>query len=96
MVLAITQADEVTEDEDEDGAREITLPKRSEVKKTSALLEDAAILIAIDTDYKQGRGLIGINKGRNGGEGEVVEILYIPQYGVVKELTAVVGGADEF
>lgn len=97
VILAITQADEVQEVEDADGSREIALPKRSEVKKTSALLEDATTLIAIDTDYKQGRGLIGINKGRNGGEGDVIEILYATQYGVVKELTAAAAGsADDF
>ena len=96
VILAITQADEVQEVEDADGSREISLPKRSEVKKTSALLEDATTLIAIDTDYKQGRGLIGINKGRNGGEGEVIEILYATQYGVVKELAAAAGSADDF
>jgi len=86
VTLAITQADEVKESKDEEGERELTLPDRSEVKKTSALLEDAAILIAVDTDYKQGRGLVGINKGRNGGEGDVVEILYVPQIGIVREM----------
>lgn len=96
VFLALTQADEGQETEDEDGSREISLPKRSEVKKTSSLLEDATTLIAIDTDYKQGRGLIGINKGRNGGEGDEVEILYAPQYGVVKELIAVAGSAEDF
>lgn len=86
VTLAITQADEGKEDKDDDGTRELKLPEREAVKKTKALLEDAAMLIAIDTDYKQGRGLIGINKGRNGGEGDVVEIIYAPQYGVVREM----------
>ncbi|WP_427110879.1 DnaB-like helicase C-terminal domain-containing protein [Lysinibacillus xylanilyticus] len=85
VTLAITQADEGKEVKDEDGERELALPEREGVKKTKALLEDASMLIAIDTDYKQGRGLVGINKGRNGGEGEVVEITYCPQVGVVKE-----------
>lgn len=86
VTLAITQADEGKETKDEDGERELALPEREGVKKTKALLEDASMLIAIDTDYKQGRGLVGINKGRNGGEGEVVEIIYVPQIGVVKEM----------
>lgn len=86
VTLAITQADEGKESKDEDGERELALPEREGVKKTKALLEDASMLIAIDTDYKQGRGLVGINKGRNGGEGEVVEIIYVPQIGVVKEM----------
>jgi len=87
VTLAITQADEGKESKDEDGERELVLPEREGVKKTKALLEDASMLIAIDTDYKQGRGLVGINKGRNGGEGEVVEIIYVPQIGVVKEMS---------
>ena len=86
VTLAITQADEGKESKNEDGERELALPEREAVKKTKALLEDASMLIAIDTDYKQGRGLVGINKGRNGGEGEVVEILYVPQVGVVREM----------
>lgn len=37
-------------------------------------------------DAKQGRGIIGINKGRDGGEGESAEIIYMPQIGVIKEM----------
>lgn len=86
VVFAITQADEVDGKEDDDGERELRLPERSEVKKTKQLLEDAALLIAVDTNAKQGRGLIGINKGRDGGEGEQAEILYLPQIGVIREM----------
>lgn len=86
VIVAITQADEVKEKKDESGFRELKLPAREEVKKTKQLLEDAYQLIAVDTDYKQGRGLVGVNKGRDGGEGDVTEILYIPQIGVVRAL----------
>ena len=86
VTIAITQADEDQESADDDGNRELELPKRKDVKKTKQLLEDAYMLIAVDTDYKQGRGLIGINKGRDGGEGTSSEIIYIPQVGVVREL----------
>lgn len=86
VIFAITQADEGKESADEDGNRELKLPAREDVKKTKQLLEDAYLLIAVDTDYKQGRGLVGINKGRTGGEGEFAEIIYIPQVGVVREL----------
>jgi len=86
VIVAITQGEEG--DEHNIGeSRELELPERSEVKKTKQLLEDAYQLIAIDTDYQQGRGLIGIGKGRDGGEGNVSEILYMPQYGVIKELS---------
>lgn len=96
VTIAITQADEVSESKDEDGARELQLPDRGDVKKTSALLEDATILIAVDTDAKQGRGLVGVNKGRNGGEGDFVEIMYVPQYGIVREMETGFGSVDQF
>lgn len=86
VIIAITQADETKETDDENGNRELALPERKDVKKTKALLEDAYLLIGIDSDYKQGRGLVGVFKGRDGGEGEVSEILYIPQVGVVREM----------
>jgi len=96
VTIAITQADEGKETRDDDGERELALPEREAVKKTKALLEDASMLIAIDTDYKQGRGLIGINKGRNGGEGEIVEIIYCPQVGVVREIETGIASVAQF
>jgi DnaB-like helicase C terminal domain. len=96
VVFAITQADEVDGKEDDDGERELRLPERSEVKKTKQLLEDAALLIAVDTNAKQGRGLIGINKGRDGGEGEQAEILYLPQIGVIREMETDEAAAAQF
>ena len=86
VCLAITQADETSASEDEDGERELALPKREDVKKTKSLLEDAALLIGVDSDYKQGRALVGVFKGRDGGEGNTSELLYMPQFGVVKEI----------
>ena len=85
-VLAITQADETEEAEDEDGNRELRLPKRKEVSKTKQLLQDAALLIGVDTNYLEGRGLVGLNKGRDGGEGQFAEIIYLPQYGIIQEI----------
>ncbi|UMQ50213.1 DnaB helicase C-terminal domain-containing protein [Bacillus velezensis] len=95
-IFALTQADEEDEKETEDGTRELKLPQRKDVKKTKALLEDAALLIAVDTNAKEGRGLIGLNKGRDGGEGEVAEIIYLPQIGVVKQPETGAGAADVF
>lgn len=85
-ILALTQADEGVDEIDDDGERELSLPRRGEVKKTKQLLEDAYQLISIDTDYRQGRGLVGVGKGRNGGEGDITEIIYLPQFGVVRGL----------
>ncbi|MCC8352549.1 DnaB-like helicase C-terminal domain-containing protein [Bacillus sp. AF23] len=95
-IFALTQADEEDEKDSEDGSRELKLPQRKGVKKTKALLEDAALLIAVDTNAKEGRGLIGLNKGRDGGEGESAEIIYLPQIGVVKQPEAGEAAAAQF
>jgi len=87
VVMTMTQADEdEKESKSDSNVRELKFPKRSEVKKTKALLEDAATLIAIDTDYTQSRGIVGINKGRNGGEGTSCELTFIPNYGIIEQL----------
>lgn len=97
VTLAITQAEEDSTSTGEDGERELALPERKDVKKTKGLLEDAALLIGVDSDYKQGRALVGVFKGRDGGEGNTCEVLYMPQFGVVRELEtgeAAVGDFD--
>jgi replicative DNA helicase len=83
VIHVITQADETTE-EIIDGVREIKPPKRAEIKKTKAVLEDAVNTFGIDTS--DGRGIIAIGKGRNGGEGTEVEVTYLPNYGIVREI----------
>jgi len=95
-VFALTQADEEDEKAGEDGSRELKLSQRKDVKKTKALLEDAALLIAVDTNAEEGRGLIGLNKGRDGGEGKSAEIVYLPQFGVINQLGGAEGSADQF
>jgi len=89
VTIAITQADEDASEKDEDGVRELRLPKRSDVKKTSSLLEDAALLIGADTLAHEGRGIIGVGKGRSGGEDTQIEIVYLPNWGIVREPNAV-------
>ena len=97
VIIAITQADETdTEKVDDVLGRELVIPLRNSVKKTKSLLEDAYLLIAVDTDYKQGRGIVAVNKGRDGGEGNVSEILYIPNYGIVKEMPRYEFDENEF
>lgn len=96
VTVAITQAEETAQNSDEDGERELALPERKDVKKTKGLLEDASLLIGVDSDYKQGRALVGVFKGRDGGEGNVSEVLYMPSYGVVKELATGEGAIADF
>lgn len=81
----ITQADEVKTREDDEGNRELNPPQRGEIKKTKQVLEDAVNVFGIDSVSKEGRGMITIGKGRNGGEDTVVEVVYLPNYGIVRE-----------
>ncbi|MDH5159874.1 DnaB-like helicase C-terminal domain-containing protein [Heyndrickxia oleronia] len=90
----ITQAEEVRDDTDEEGNRELRAPKRAEIKKTKAVLEDATNTLGIDS--LDGRGLIEIGKGRNGGEGTQVEVLYLPNYGIVREMPTGEAAASQF
>src|SRR5690625_215727 len=95
-IVAITQADESNEESNEEGTRELIMPDRNDVKKTKQLLEDSCLLIGIDSDYKQGRGIVGVNKGRDGGEGDISEFIYAPQYGVVKPLETGKNALEDF
>lgn len=93
-IIGMTQGEESDSETSTEDIRELSLPKRKEVKKTKSLLEDATALIAIDTDYRQRRGIIGIQKGRNGGEGTTAEITFIPSHGIIKELSIDVSEFD--
>lgn len=81
VIFAITQSDSQKISRDEE--RELAVPTRSEVKKTSALLEDAFNLFAFDSC--DGRFQLSILKGRQGGEGTTFEGTYLPSIGYVKE-----------
>ena len=86
VIHVITQAEEVRDDRDEVGNRILKAPKRAEIKKTKAVLEDAVNTFGIDT--VDGRFLIEIGKGRNGGEGEKIEGTFLPAIGLIKQFTA--------
>lgn len=95
VLHVITQADEDASEKGEDGVRELKPPKRAEIKKTKAVLEDAANVFGIDTLNHEGRGKIVLGKGRNGGEDSEVELIYLPNYGIVQEAEATVQ-AEQF
>jgi replicative DNA helicase len=86
--IVVTQADEDAKEKDAEGHRELNPPARATVKKTKVLLEDATNVIAFDSLNNEGRGLIEIGKGRNGGEDERIEIVFLPNYGIVRELNS--------
>ena len=82
VMHVITQAEEDhSEQVGED--RELSLPKRSEIKKSKAILEDSAIILGFDSC--DGRFEIMVNKGRSGGEGEGVEGVFLPGVGYMEE-----------
>jgi hypothetical protein len=94
VIHIVTQAEEVRDDTDEEGNRELRPPKRAEIKKTKSVLEDATNTFGIDT--LDGRGIIEIGKGRNGGEGTQVEVLYLPNFGIVRQMDSGAAAASHF
>ena len=82
VMHVITQAEE-DDSEKRGDERELNIPKRSQVKKTKALLEDAAIVLAFDSCD----GIFGleVSKGRSGGEGEGIEGIFLPSIGYIEE-----------
>ncbi|MHA7962823.1 DnaB-like helicase C-terminal domain-containing protein [Paenibacillus sp. CAU 1782] len=88
VTIAITQADEDAGEKSDEGVRELRSPRRADVKKTKQLLEDAALLVGLDTLAHEGRGVIELGKGRSGGEDTRAEIVYLPNIGIVREPVA--------
>ncbi|MBO0602749.1 DNA helicase [Sporosarcina sp. E16_3] len=81
---------------DEDDVREMNLPTRDQVKTSKRLLDIATNLISFDSIEKEGRAMVGIEKGRNGGEDFRLELMALFDYGVLKELETGEAVAAEF
>jgi len=94
VIHVITQADEDKKEKNKDGTRELKAPSRAEIKKTKAVLEDANAVFGIDT--LDGRGIIELGKGRSGGEGDTIEVVYLPNYGIVREMETGEVAAEQF
>jgi replicative DNA helicase len=91
-LLTCTQADEEGQKEDEEGYRELSPPKRKELKKSKAILEDSSLVVSLDT--VDSRGVLVPTKSRGGGEEEPIEITFLPNFGIIKELPK--DGIDEY
>lgn len=78
----------------EDRARELRLPTRDQVKTTAAVLEIATNLFTFDAF--DGLGKLGIEKGRNGGEGFEIDLLALMDYGVLREMETGEAAAAQF
>lgn len=71
---------------DEAGVREIKLPTRDQVKTSKRLLDIATNLVGFDSVEKEGIAMLGIEKGRNGGEDFQLELTALFNYGVLREM----------
>lgn len=80
----------------EDGVRELRIPTREKVKTTSRLLDIATNLIGFDSVSKEGIAGIGIEKGRNGGEDFMLELVALFDYGVLREFPKGESAAEHF
>ncbi|CDN42025.1 AAA family ATPase [Paenibacillus sp. P22] len=89
------QAATERQDTDEDtGRRELKLPDRDRMKTTKALLEITTNLFAFDA--VNGLGRIGVEKGRNGGEGFTLDLVALMDYGVLREMPKGAEVASQF
>lgn len=87
VLFAVTQADETKEQYDEDGDRYLMAPKRNEMKKSKQLLEDSSM--SIGWDSLDERAIIVPGKTRTGGEGEKIELVFLPNNGLIREAPSV-------
>jgi replicative DNA helicase len=93
VLMVITQAEETKDETDsETEVRHLRPPLRAEIKKTKSVLEDATNTFGIDT--LDGEGVIQLGKGRNGGEGTTVSLLYLAAYGIITEMPKGEGAAE--
>ncbi|PFQ72417.1 hypothetical protein COK15_28170 [Bacillus cereus] len=85
VMLVITQAEETKDEQDkETESRVLRPPMRAEIQKTKQVLQDATNTFGIDT--LDGEGIIKLGKGRNGGEGTQVNIIYLAGYGIIEQM----------
>lgn len=95
VLHVITQADEIKEQfDDSDGNRTLRPPRRNELSKSKQLLQDASQTMGIDT--LDGRGSISMGKGRHGGEDEQIECIFLPNFGIVREVPSSTEATDQF
>lgn len=93
-IFTIQASTERQETEEGGSRREIKLPKRDQVKTSKALLEIATNLFTFDA--VDGNGKLGIEKGRNGGEGFTVDLIALMDYGVLRELPKGAAVSEQF
>ncbi|WP_127506841.1 DnaB-like helicase C-terminal domain-containing protein [Paenibacillus humicus] len=93
-IYTVQAATERQETDEDTGRRELKLPDRDRMKTTKALLEITTNLFAFDA--VNGLGRIGVEKGRNGGEGFTLDLVALMDYGVLREMPAGAEVASQF
>lgn len=93
VIHMITQSEEV-KNQYEGNERILRPPTRDEMKKSKQLLEDASLTFGIDT--LDGKGVVLMGKGRFGGEDKSFETIFLPNYGVVRELPTMEEAQEQF
>lgn len=81
---------------DDDEQRMLNLPTRDQVKTTKRLLEIATNLLSFDSIEKEGVAMLGIEKGRSGGEDFRMELMALFDYGILKEFETGEAAAADF
>jgi replicative DNA helicase len=94
-IYAVQATVEKKQRDEEEGGRELKLPTRDQVKTSKALLEIATILFVFDNDG-DGQAQLGVDKGRNGGEDTIVDLIALLDYGVLRELETGQAAASQF
>lgn len=82
--LFAVQAQTEKQTVEDDEVRPLKLPTRDQVKTSKALLEICTNLFAFDNNG-DGESLVGIDKGRSGGEGFELSLLALLDVGVLRE-----------
>jgi len=94
-IYAVQATVEKKQRDEDEGGRELKLPTRDQVKTSKALLEIATILFSFDNDG-DGQAQLGIEKGRNGGEDVIVDLIALLDYGVLREIETGQAAASQF
>ncbi|MED3832985.1 DNA helicase [Peribacillus frigoritolerans] len=81
---------------DEADNRELNLPTRDQVKTTKRLLDISTNLLSFDSLEKEGMAMLGIEKGRNGGEDFRLELIALFDFGVLAEFPKGEAAAAQF
>lgn len=77
----------VEQEKETDGQRVLNPPDASKIKTSKAFVEDCSTLITMDS--VSGKAILKCERARMGGAGFTVDLTFFPNWGIVREITAV-------